>query len=288
MIFTLMVWAYHPPISSGIDHSEGRNLVRIIAFRLLMYSADQSRKSLSKTRTCWLRRVCPNLCKMGMKVITGFVCYQQTWRFDWRMLVKRTRDYGPRHLCYTLEEVITSSSSWPKAPNRNRFLTAGYGTSCSKQAPFPFVRDFDTETIASCGSKLWDELVGNAQSLNVSSVQLSFSGIEVAEIGQANIRDFLKAHRRDREGDSSENLSFMCSRCNQTIRYSRSFSSEEVESTLATMKIEHDDFHLAQDLTKELTGPLTRITSQVSPQRPNKKRKSGPEPKGIEKFFARK
>ena len=73
---------------------------------------------------------------------------------------------------------------------------AGYDTSRSKQAPFPFIREITVDAIASLGDKLWKELVGTEASrkspMKVSSVQLSFAGIASMENGQRRIEGFFQ------------------------------------------------------------------------------------------------
>ncbi|KAF8907348.1 hypothetical protein CPB84DRAFT_1675032 [Gymnopilus junonius] len=83
-----------------------------------------------------------------------------------------------------------SPNLWPKTIVLH--ARKGYDAGRSKQAPFPFTREVTVDTIASAGDKLWKELVGNSMTLNVSSVQLAFTGIDVAEAGQKSIEGFLK------------------------------------------------------------------------------------------------
>lgn len=168
------------------------------------------------------------------------------------------------------------------------------------------------DTIASLGDKLWKELVGNSATLNVTSVQLAFTGIDVAEAGQRSIEGFLKpaSKKRPQEEDSivpvhneaSGSLqaddpellgdqkrqgllsSYTCPRCRKVFSGANQ-SSDDQEAELAKAIMEHSDYHFAQDLAAE--GPSHPIISVSKPStaKSNKKQKKSIEPKGIEKFF---
>lgn len=69
-------------------------------------------------------------------------------------------------------------------------FVAGYETSRSRQAPFPFIRDATVDVIAAAGDRLWKELVGNATDMKITIVQLSFAGIDSMETGQKRIEGF--------------------------------------------------------------------------------------------------
>ena len=209
-------------------------------------------------------------------------------------------------------------------PSTNR---SGYEAGRSKQAPFPFTREVTVDTIAAAGDKLWKELVGTNVAMKVTSVQLAFTGLESAEVGQRSIEGFLKAGQsakrpRDEDGNRSgaaESLSndatdvdaadpanvalalpvtegdfsidqppsFTCVRCSTTISAPVGADSEAV---LAALRLEHDDYHFAQDLAKELPDNTHVLSgpSKVSPKKKDvKKRRKGPQSGGIEKFFNR-
>lgn len=167
------------------------------------------------------------------------------------------------------------------------------------------------DTIAHAGDKLWKELVGNASTVNVTSVQLAFTGIDTAEAGQSTIEGFLKpASSKKRARDSPEvnidshrsgagsdmaalnnslfELSFICSRCGKKITIPTiEYSNSNQDDILMKAKMEHDDFHFAQDLAQD-DQPRTIIAASSESKtksKPIKKRKALPEPKGIEKFF---
>lgn len=166
---------------------------------------------------------------------------------------------------------------------------------------------------------MWKELVGNSSNLKVSSVQLAFTGIDVAEAGQQSIEGFLnplstsKKRGRypvtdtdvqaqdSREGigggqaiesrllDNSTShspLSYACTRCGELIQLQTAdHSDEDQEDLFLKAKVEHDDFHFAQDLAKEGKPRSIISVSKKTTPKPTKKRKLSPEPKGIERFF---
>lgn len=198
----------------------------------------------------------------------------------------------------------------------------GYETGRSKQCSFPFARDFSVDTIAAAGNKLWKELVGNSDALNVTCVQLAFTGIDVAETGQRTIEGFLVSptKKRQREVEDSYSLpsagglvphgaldeprgdntdesilthdqsvmpipSFICVRCNKTIRLPQvhlSDTGKTPEDALAVLRMEHEDFHFAQDLAKGSPGTLPIKSFKNQSIKTTSKRK---EPQGIAKFF---
>ena len=198
-------------------------------------------------------------------------------------------------------------------------LCTGYEAGHSKQASFPFTNDVTVDFVAAAGNKLWKELVGTEVVVKVTSVSLSFTGIEEAEHGQQSIEGFLKRRREDTEDDEALKLSessdpvalssplcpeisltshsnlqlpsFTCDRCHKQIFPTTPF---ERELQLATLRLEHDDFHFAQDLAKELEVNTLSQTKQPSKNKPkplskNKpKSKPKPGPSGIESFFIRK
>jgi len=156
--------------------------------------------------------------------------------------------------------------------------------------------------------------------LKVSSVQLAFTGIDVTETGQQSIEGFLKplstSKKRERYpitdtdvqtrdpqdglggGQATESrlldnntshspsLSYACARCGELIQLQTvDHSSEDQEGLFLKAKVEHDDFHFAQDLAKEGNPRSIISVSKKTTPKPTKKRKLSPEPKGIERFF---
>ena len=159
------------------------------------------------------------------------------------------------------------------------------------------------DTIASIGDKLWKDLVGNSATLNVTALQLAFTGINVAEAGQRSIELFLKpdSTKRSREEANApteayeaaaslhgDDLDDRCSRCGKIFQHSSTNQSlDDQETELAKAKMEHSDYHFAQDLTAE--GLSDSIISAPKPATSNLKQSKRPkrstEPKGIEIFF---
>lgn len=201
-----------------------------------------------------------------------------------------------------------SPNLWP----RNIALAArnGYESGRSKSAPFPFLKEVTVDTVAAAGDKLWKELVGTTSKMKVTNVSLSFAGIEIAEQGQQSIEGFLQLPgKRPRDAsvgplpdeehnapDSSDvSASYTCPRCKKRLRLPLDFPfmDDETEKAagIASLKMEHDDWHFAQDLSKEDT--FQRQTIRPSePSHANSARKSAKKqkkaPTGIEKFFNRK
>lgn len=165
------------------------------------------------------------------------------------------------------------------------------------------------DTIASIGDKLWKDLVGNNATLNVTALQLAFTGINIAEVGQRSIEVFLKpaSTKRSREeadapaqneaaasfdGDNfllldDRMLPYTCSRCGKIFQYSSTTnqSIEDQETELAKAKMEHSDYHFAQDLTAEGPSVISASKPVTSNSKTSKRPKRSTEPKGIEKFF---
>lgn len=189
----------------------------------------------------------------------------------------------------------------------------GYESSRSKQAPFPFVRHVTVDVIATAADKLWKELTRDAKIINVTSVQLVFTGLEMAEMGQRSIEGFFKTRdshpppslKRPREEDGLSGsvedtnllpprlsdvqaVSFQCPRCHKVISLQEDqFTGDPAEVTrrLATLRLEHDDFHFAHDLAHSNEADVSAPGSSSSRGTPRRRKV---EPKGIEKFFTRK
>jgi DNA polymerase eta len=194
-------------------------------------------------------------------------------------------------------------------------LNPAYDTTRSKQAPFPFTRAANIDFICKAADRLWVELVGTnaeydknkgkgrATAMKITNVFLGFAGVETMAAGQRSIEGFFSdsdRHKRKAEdgvhaegsdkrralgtsvGDGpaepevGTSLSYRCSRCDQQIRRATD-EVDDREAALDILKMEHDDFHYAQDLAKAGDGNTN----------PNeKKRKKGKVvPTGIAKFF---
>ena len=183
----------------------------------------------------------------------------------------------------------------------------GYETARSKQAPFPFTKEVTVDTIASAGNRLWKELVGNQESLKITSVHLAFTGIEFAESGQQTIEGFLLAasskkrlseceladpQKSEAEKGVSESKTNACLRCGKSFYSGEADLSADGDCIsgdyIAKAKLEHEDFHFAQDLANEgKPRSVISISSDPSGIAPSsaKKRKPPSNANGIEKFF---
>ncbi|KAF9046844.1 DNA/RNA polymerase [Hymenopellis radicata] len=155
----------------------------------------------------------------------------------------------------------------------------------SKQAAFPFNRDFNVDVIAAAGDKLWKDLVGSATTMKVTSVQLAFTGIETAESGLQSIAGFLGTKRTreedgaDSDANDAKKVFFVCSRCNKEVRLpTSSISGDETadDAALEEMKMEHSDWHFAQDLSKEADDPATPREPLKEPVKKKKRVKEPP------------
>ncbi|KAH8118115.1 eta DNA polymerase [Phellopilus nigrolimitatus] len=113
------------------------------------------------------------------------------------------------------------------------------------------------------------------------------------------------------EPETSEFHSFTCSRCHKTVslppqlrnQISNIDADDDIflniretnQHALANLRIEHEDYHFAQDLARREGFTITAPSSSgkpnsksSSPSRPAKKRKKQKEPEGIAKFFTKK
>ncbi|TFK49546.1 DNA/RNA polymerase [Heliocybe sulcata] len=214
---------------------------------------------------------------------------------------------------------------WPKSIVLG--LRQGWRTDRSKQAPFPFHRTVTVDLIAAAGDKLWKELVGFDDSkplqVKITHVGLSLTGIASNEIGQQNIEGFFKtadilAKAEDRvtkrkissvienkdavagmpvhhSSTSSVTTHFDCPRCGKRIRISDELDGADIEDdikqqALTTLRTEHNDFHLALDLSKLPDGGVGAV--KFRPDSPKTKRVkkaiSKSKPGGIAKFLVKK
>lgn len=205
----------------------------------------------------------------------------------------------------------------------------GYDIGRSKQAPFPFVRNLSVDVIASAGDKLWRELVGTNTTLNVSTIQLAFTGIDAVEQGQRSIEGFLKPtsasspkkRPRDKDQDVSPDLaadvneinhnsdsaldtrtherqskghvlSWTCPRCGKTFHLLENLPEVDDirQEALSTIRLEHEDFHFAEDLAKESSGDISPVkpTTRKAGFKPGTVKKGRKEPHGLDKYFSKK
>jgi DNA polymerase eta len=209
----------------------------------------------------------------------------------------------------------------------------GYDSSRSKQSPFPFTRNVTVDVILGFAERLWKDLVGNGSKqdgslpFSVTSIALGFSGVEPGEAGQQSIEGFfrpgastkpqssdghnseaLRIHHEKRrlEAEDSESssldqknmASFVCPRCHKHIEVDiRDDGEEESEQrraqALARLRLEHGDFHMAEDLSKapddgDVGGSqgLRVVERETKRKRESNVRKDKPI-EGIAKFLVR-
>jgi DNA polymerase eta len=199
-----------------------------------------------------------------------------------------------------------------------------YDDGRSKQAPFPFVRQATVDVIAQAGVKLWNEIIGTNKTVVVNYLSLAFTGIDIAEQGQKSIEGFLRPssistpnkrprveeqyHSTDPDiataDDNDEedvlpdvqprgnrsNFSWTCSRCGKEFQlpYHMSHADDSTQRmALSIIQSEHEDFHLAEDLSKD---PDDRVPVTETPKlRPGTaKKRSRREPRGLDKYFSKK
>ena len=175
------------------------------------------------------------------------------------------------------------------------------------------------DIIAHAGDRLWKDLVGavdmKTAPMKITNVQLAFTGVETADPGQQSIEGFLKADTRDlqaqkrlrttNDGNSNEagetdNLTvsasadqdlsttafFVCPRCNKRVflpvTWAENGGGEDAQAAaMATLKMEHGDFHFAQDLARTPDQGVKRIKLDSS----SKRKKIREDTHGIAKFF---
>ncbi|KAJ7116403.1 DNA polymerase eta [Mycena epipterygia] len=211
----------------------------------------------------------------------------------------------------------TTPNLWPKTIVLNARNVKAQESRRSKQAPWPFVREVTVDIIAAAADKLWKELVDPRVPMKIIGISLGFTGIEGVESGLKSIDTFFKtapvskraleddaddqatnADNADRaKGTSSQrppskyiskdSSSFVCSRCGQRSSLPQSATRTEAEraAALALMQMEHDDFHIALDLSKV---PDTGSTPADRPtDKPKKKKRRKESPQGIARFFTK-
>ena len=187
------------------------------------------------------------------------------------------------------------------------------------------MRNVTIDVVAAAGDKLWKELVGPLNSTKplpskITHVSLSFHGVEAGEANQQGIEGFLSKtktpsspSKRKREMDSDgetvpefshrgselrPNLDyFVCDRCKKQIALPQELMSaldlDEVtrKDALASLKVEHQDFHFAQDLSRMPSDDERPEQSNPKPTvKPKKKRKrkgEAAEGEGIARYFSK-
>ncbi|KAF7314417.1 DNA polymerase eta [Mycena kentingensis (nom. inval.)] len=215
---------------------------------------------------------------------------------------------------------------WPKTlAMHTHNLASGDGRK-SKQAAWPFVREVTADVIFTAAEKLWRELVDPNGPIRVTGILLSFKGIGTVEAGLKPIDEIFKRPTSKRGAPASEsediiaadnatsseetrtvrNISkerstFVCSRCGHraSLVPSATRTDFEREEEVMQLQMEHDDFHVALDLSRVSENEVVsrregkgkgrkQETGEEGQQPRKKKRGQAEEPKGIAKFFTRK
>ena len=184
------------------------------------------------------------------------------------------------------------------------------------------------DTITGFAERLWKDLVGSGKKQDdslpypVTHVALGFSGVEPGEAGQQSIEGFFqpgtstsdpvrpdRKRRRvaveDLAGASvdlsempqidREEKAFVCPRCNERLELESTNDGHSDSEALSRLRVEHSDFHLAEDLSKmtedgdgNAGGGSTRIRVVEKLNNAKTKRKKQPPEDGIARFFTRK
>ncbi|KDQ19232.1 hypothetical protein BOTBODRAFT_153085 [Botryobasidium botryosum FD-172 SS1] len=201
------------------------------------------------------------------------------------------------------EERETKPNLWPKTLVLH--LRQGFEPSRSKQAPFPFAKSFNVDMIAKLGEKLWKELMSAKDPVKVNYLSLGFSGLEAGEAGQRSLEGFFgeggvkrkreesdegeeEAQAQARVEDEGDRTSFRCTRCGKRFTLDSSFEvegEEEMASAMVALRMEHDDFHFAQDLSRQDSAAPSKPVSVDSGRGRGSKKKKKIEVKGIGKYF---
>ncbi|KAF7375181.1 DNA polymerase eta [Mycena sanguinolenta] len=179
----------------------------------------------------------------------------------------------------------------------------------SKQAPWPFVKEVTVDVVAAAADKLWKEFADPHAPMKIIGIGLAFTGVEGGESGLKSIdsfftskpnskraledaedaeRDTTNATGRTTKNISKDQTSFVCSRCGQRSALPRSATRTEADrqTALAQIQMEHEDFHLALDLSKVPDAPAAgRESMKMGTDSKPKKKRRKESPQGIAKFF---
>jgi DNA polymerase eta len=147
--------------------------------------------------------------------------------------------------------------------------------------------------------------------MKITNIQLAFTGLEAADLGQQSIEGFLKAEPKEQKHsgidydgatsilnphveDPSDKhsltaTSFICPRCTKCISLPETSNhSDDARATeMATLKLEHDDFHFAQDLARTPGQGLKRLRPDGPSPKRKKQGREDEEAQGIARFFNR-
>jgi DNA polymerase eta len=193
----------------------------------------------------------------------------------------------------------------------NEALThsAGYGSTRSKQLPFPFSNVISPDIILKPAEKLFAELSGTA-SFRIDNISLAFAGLSKLEPGQKGIEIFLgtpkaalerspdeplvlKRKRSQEPGVETQILTssdkYACPRCRKVLSLPRNYGGTEMAIALHKLQMEHDDFHVAQDLAREVVDDDRQDNApSSSTQKRHTVVKRKPPTTGITSFFKKK
>ena len=169
----------------------------------------------------------------------------------------------------------------------------------SKQRPFPYTRTLSADSISTIAFKLWKEVTANKPpQAKIHTISLSFSGLGTTEVGQRSIEGFFdgagatRKRPRDPETEDMESgYSFICPQCSKRIvldQAARGDSEEMQANAMATLKMQHDDYHFARNLARDGFGSDEESKSRSSAKKKKKPSKEGQiasKGKGIASYF---
>lgn len=146
--------------------------------------------------------------------------------------------------------------------------------------------------------------------MNITHIALGFTGIDVSEAGQQSIETYLKSGIYDKRPRETENghveqadsslviestnqdfpsISYTCPKCGKKLTIFLDSDVMEDSDPLKMVRMEHEDFHFAQELAKDSareSKPRDRSPKKGTTHKSAKRRRV--EPKGIERFFSKK
>ncbi|KAK7032854.1 DNA polymerase eta [Favolaschia claudopus] len=208
----------------------------------------------------------------------------------------------------------TTPNLWPKTLVLSARNVKALDSRRSKQAPWPFVKEVTVDVVAAAADKLWRELADPHAPMKIIGLGLAFTGVEGVEVGLKSIDTFFNtslkppskraleedvlntepeveaATERTTRNISKESSSFVCSRCGQKLSLPPSATRTEAErqAALALIQMEHDDFHVALELSKVSDNAPSRQTMiGVAPKDKPRKKRRKESPQGIAKFFTK-
>ena len=185
------------------------------------------------------------------------------------------------------------------------------------------MRNVTIDVVSAAGDKLWKELVGPLNSTKplsakITHVSLSFHGVEVGEANQRGIEGFLSKapstpskRKRKANSDDEEEADeviplpshgeleprpdidyFVCDRCEkrmglpQELMGASELDEDIKRDVLRSLRVEHQDFHFAQDLSRMPSDDERSERPNLKPKVQVKKRKMM-KGEGIAKFFSK-